>query len=299
MSAAVAAARETTFDLRPRGPFSLDQAARFWGGFVPAQHRGPEDDGHLHMAFAVEGSWEMAGVCVRQHDGRVEGRVYGDAPAEAVERQVERILSLDVDGRDFEDVGRRDPVVGNLQERFPGLRPVCFYSPFEAAAWAIISQRQQMRQAAAVKARLAEALGPLVDVHGQSMRAFPSPRALVDLEAYPGLVGDKAARLRAAARAALDGRLDAVALRARPAEEALADLRALPGIGPFSAELILLRGAGHPDYLTFQEPRFRRAVGAAYGFDGLPADAELERISQGWRPYRTWVTFLLRQAGGR
>ena len=47
--------------------------------------------------------------------------------------QVTRILSLDVDGTGFPEVGRRDPVVGGLQARWPGLRPVGFYSPYEAA----------------------------------------------------------------------------------------------------------------------------------------------------------------------
>jgi DNA-3-methyladenine glycosylase II len=73
-------------------------------------------------------------------------------------------------------------------------------------------------------------------------------------------------------------------------------LQELPGIGPFSSELILLRGAGHPDYLTLLEPRFRRAVAQAYRLDHLPSDDDLRRISEPWRPYRTWVTFLLRQA---
>ena len=56
--------------------------------------------------------------------------------------QVERILSLDVDGSGFLAVGKRDPVVGELQRRYPGLRPVGFWSPYEAAAWTIIRPRQ-------------------------------------------------------------------------------------------------------------------------------------------------------------
>ncbi|MBV8717477.1 MAG: DNA-3-methyladenine glycosylase 2 family protein, partial [Chloroflexi bacterium] len=71
--------------------------------------------------------------------------------------------------------------------------------------------------------------------------------------------------------------------------------RALPGIGPFGSELILLRGAGHPDYLTLVEPKFRRAVRQAYGLDHEPTDDDLWRISEPWRPYRMWQTFLLRQ----
>jgi DNA-3-methyladenine glycosylase II len=64
----------------------------------------------------------------------VVGEVFGDADPEAVRDQVARILSLDVDGSGFPAVGRRDPVVGGLQARWPGLRPVGFFSPYEAAA---------------------------------------------------------------------------------------------------------------------------------------------------------------------
>ncbi len=290
-------AATTSFTLEPLGPFSLEAAARFWGDFTPAGHSGLDPEGHLHMAFPVDATWQPVGICLRDldRDGALAADVYGDADRVVVQRQTARILSLNVDARGLADVGKRDPVAGRLLERFPGLRPVCFYSPYEAAVWAIISHRIQMRQAAAVKGRLAEAFGEQVSIHGQPMRAFPSPRALVDLAEFPGLFGRKPENIAAIASAALAGDLDAAALRALPDEQALAHLQKLAGIGPFSAELILLRGAGHPDYLTLQEPRFRRAVREAYALDHEPTDAELSAISEAWRPYRMWITFLLRQ----
>jgi DNA-3-methyladenine glycosylase II len=284
------------FTLQPLGPFSLRAAAAFWGGFTPAAHAGLDEQGHLHMAFSVEGSWATAGVCLRQVQDAVVGTVFGEIEDLArVRSQSARILSLDVDGRAFEDVGRRDPVAGDLQHRYPGLRPVCFYSPYEAAAWAIISHRIHRQQAASIKTRLCEALGEPVDIHGQPMRAFPAPRQLLDLSEFPGLYGRKPDNLRAVAHAALAGRLDAAYLRSLPDEQALASLQELPGIGPFGAQLILLRGAGHPDYLTLLEPKFRRALGNAYGLDTELSDADVRRVSEAWRPYRMWVTFLLRQ----
>lgn len=287
-----------TFTLEPLGPFSLEAAARFWGDFTPAGYSGTGQPGHVHMAFPVEGTWTPAGVCLQQAaNGTLTAEVFGEAPdAEAIRQQTARILSLDVDGRDLLEVGQRDPVAGRLMRDYPGLRPVCFYSPYEAGVWAIMSHRIQMRQAAAIKARLAAAYGELVSVHGEPMRAFPSPRALLDLADFPGLFDPKPARIAALARAALSGGLDASTLRSLPDAAALAHLQTLPGIGPFSAELILLRGAGHPDYLSLLEPRFRRAVGRAYALDHDPTDADLQRISDNWRPYRTWITFLLRQS---
>jgi DNA-3-methyladenine glycosylase II len=287
-----------TFILPVRGPFSLAASTRFLEGFAPAAFDAAAGQ-QLELAFPVDGTWQTAGVRVREHADGVEGEVVSPAAPgrellEAVRDQVARILSLDVDGAGFAAVGERDPVVAALQRRYPGLRPVGFWSPYEAAAWAIICARISIRQAAAIKARMAGELGEAVYFGGRTVSAFPAPPRLASLEGFPGLAGRKPEWLRSLAVAALDGRLDAARLRALPAAEALAQLRELPGIGEFSAELVLLRGAGAPDEIPRHESRLSRAVALAYDLPGPPSADELTRISAAWSPYRTWTTLLLR-----
>jgi DNA-3-methyladenine glycosylase II len=287
-----------TFGLVPRGAFSLAASIRFLEGFTPAAYAGSAD-AVLELAFPVEGSWRTVGVRVRQDPAGVTAEVVspGELGAElaaAVRAQVERILSLDVDGSGFPAVGDRDPVVGEAQRRYPGLRPVGFWSPYEAGAWTIIGHRIRITQAAAIKARIAERLGEPVSFGGRVVHAFPSPQRLAELDTFPGLAGRKPEWLRSLAQAALDGQLNAARLRAMPQEEAMADLKKLPGIGDFSAGLILLRGAGDPDALPGQEPRLARAVALAYGLPGPATPEQLRQISENWRPYRTWVTVLMR-----
>ena len=89
----------------PRGPFSLASSIRFLEGFTPAAY-GPAGDAVLELAFPAEGSWETVGVRVRQDGGEVTAEVVsprapGPELATAVRAQVERILSLDVDGSGF------------------------------------------------------------------------------------------------------------------------------------------------------------------------------------------------------
>ena len=74
-------------------------------------------------------------------------------------------------------------------------------------------------------------------------------------------------------------------------EEALAHLRALDGIGPFSAALVAIRGAGHPDLFTASEPRLGERMGRVYG---MGTDPQL--VAETWRPFRSWCAFLLRSA---
>jgi DNA-3-methyladenine glycosylase II len=67
------------------------------------------------------------------------------------------------------------------------------------------------------------------------------PLRTLDLD----LPGRKAEYLHTVAEAALDGRLDGAALRAVEPEEAVATVQEVKGLGPFAAELVVLRGATH------------------------------------------------------
>jgi DNA-3-methyladenine glycosylase II len=287
-----------TFTLVPRGPFSLAASIKFLEGFTPASYRGSGDD-VLELAFPAEGSWQTVGVRVRQDSDGVTAEIVSPQPPSPglvaeVRPQVERILSLDVDGSGFPAVGERDPVVGEVQRRYPGLRPVGFWSPYEAGAWTIIGHRIRITQATAIKARMARELGEPVSFGGQVVHAFPSPERLAKLGMFPGLAGRKPEWLRSLAQAALDGQLDTARLRAMPHEEAMSELKKLPGIGDFSAGLILLRGASDPDAVPGQEPRLARAVALAYGLPEPATPEQLLQISENWKPYRTWVTLLMR-----
>ena len=197
-----------------------------------------------------------------------------------------------MDGRGFPELGRRDPVVGELRDRYPGLRPVSFHSPYEAACWAIIAQRIRITQAAAIKQRLAEQLGERVTIAGQQLAAFPAPQRLQG-RVLPGLPAVKAERLHAIATATMAGKLDGARLRDLDTDQALEELTQLPGIGPFSAQLILARGAGHPDLFPTAERRLHEEIARAYRLTD-PTLAELAAVADGWRPYRTWVGLLLR-----
>ena len=237
--------RRPRFSFQPQGPFSLHSSARFLEGFAPAAHEQAGAEGHVHMAFVVDGVERAAGVCLRQEGERVVGEIVeGRAEdRERVRNQVARILSLDIDGSGFAAVGRRDPVVGKLQAEFPGLRPVQFFSPYESAAWALISHRVRIVQAAKVKQRMSEELGRTFSFHGDRQAAFPVPSELERLESFPGLSDLKVSRLRELAAYARTGGLDA-APPARAARRGGARRAA--------------RAAGHRPVLVGADPAARR-----------------------------------------
>jgi 3-methyladenine DNA glycosylase/8-oxoguanine DNA glycosylase len=287
----------TELSLPYRGPFSLAESTRFLEDFTPARYR-DTGDGALRLALWVEGSDRSVGVAVRQDDvGAVTAGVDGEPPPRLAE-QLARLLSLDVDASQYPAITAADPVVAPLAAAAPGSRPVSFWSPYEAACWAVLSQRTSMVAAAAVKERIAARFGTVHDVEGVPVSAFPTPARLSEVAGDLPVPVVKQERLRGLAEAARDERLDGRRLRGLPAEQALAAVRELPGIGPFSAELVVVRGASAPDVFPMAESRLHEEMAERYGL-ALPDPAVLARITERWRPFRTWVAVLLRSARER
>jgi DNA-3-methyladenine glycosylase II len=287
-----------SFVIEPDVPFSLTAAASF--GFGPTLARPKPEGDRMRLAFVLDGYTEHAGVMLTQRaDGAIEGEVEGTRKTAAAERQVRRILSLDRDAKGWLAVGKRDPVIGRLQREHPGLRPVLFHSPYEAAAWSVISHRRGRLQAAPLRTRLATEHGRTFDLAGERLAAFPLPERLATLKAFPGFEAQRIERLRGIAKAALDRRLDASHLSALPVAQARAELETLPGIGPFYADLVLVRATGLADVLPRDEPRMLAHVGHFYGLRGSATLAQLREIADRWTPFRTWAVVLIRVAGDR
>jgi DNA-3-methyladenine glycosylase II len=289
-----------TFEIKPLGGYSLEESANFIGAWHQAPSEGGGTlEGHLHLAFLTDGDWKSVGVCLTQDAaGTVRGTVYGDADTGSVEHQVSRILSLDVDGRGWPAVGKRDPVVARLQRMFSGFRPVNWSNAYEASAWCLISSRITMRQGQGIKDRMSRELGQDVDVHGHKLWVFPQPSRLIELETFAGLFGRKVEYLNALGRAALAGALDTDTLRSMPREESLAKLQDLKGIGEFGSQLVRLRALSAVDELPTKEPRLFGAIRAEYGLAREPDLAKVEELAEGWRPYRMWVCVCLRRSLG-
>ena len=289
--------------LRFTGVFSLVVSVRlaasafFAEGFRSLSE---DDEGAVFdLAFLLEGCWSSVAVRLYTRDGDVFVRMI-DNPAEAivasVKAKLEQILSLDVDGFGFEQLSREDPTIADLTMRLPGVRPVLIPSPYEAAARAIIGHRLFIRQAAAVSSRIALLHGVALSIGNGTAHAFPAPARLAELGPVEGLSDRKVVQLRALGVFASDGRLDSAMLRSLKRDAALEYLQQLPGIGPFSAELILMRGIGDPDAFPLEEKRLHRAMSKAYRLGEDPSSETLLKIASRWQPYRSWVGLLLRNS---
>ncbi len=261
------------------GPWSLATSKAFWEGFTPGALTAQGRTQQLRSVFRTEGDWRRAEVQVTQQGSTARLALTGDGDLDGAAVQACRFLSLDIDARGWPNVARRDPVIADAQALLPGLRPCGFHSPYEAAAWSVLSQRIRITQAARLRT-------DLIHRHGED-GAFPAPRLLRTLDL--DLPGRKTEYLHAVADAALEGRLDGATLRSVDPEQAIRVVQEVKGLGPFAAELVIVRGANAPDALPRHERRLDAEITERYG-----PNHTLAEVSAAWRPLRTWAAVHLR-----
>lgn len=282
-----------TFTIRPRGSFSLRQSVEFGFG----QRHSERFDGAMRMAFVADDLAATAAVVLRETQDQLTCAydLRGGASQADIERQVTRILSLDHDGDAYDAIVAADPILAKLHSLRPGMRPPLFHSPYEAAAWGVLSAR--FRKAPAVRDRLAREHGERFELEGVEQFAFPAPEALLAMQELEGLPAQKLDRLHGVARAALDGQLEIDRLTQLGPGAATTDLQQIPGIGPFYAGLVVIRGCGFTDVLPTTETRLLALVGELWGLGAPATPAQLSDIAEAWAPFRTWCSVLVRAAG--
>jgi AraC family transcriptional regulator of adaptative response / DNA-3-methyladenine glycosylase II len=208
--------------------------------------------------------------------------------------RVRRQFDLDADPATVAGVLRRDRNLAPLLRRVPGVRVPGCWDGFEIAVRAVLGQQVSVAAARTLAARLVQRWGERFGLaDGSSATAFPTPQILDDADLTAiGVTRARAQTVRTVARAVVDGRV-----HFRPEQGLDAFVAAwtqLPGIGAWTAHYIAMRALGHPDAFPAADLILRKVAG-----HGTPLPTrELERRSQDWRPWRSYVTLLLWRASG-
>jgi len=179
-----------------------------------------------------------------------------------------------------------DPVMAELVERYGELELVPGHrrglDDYTALVRSIAGQQLSVKAAQAIYGRLLEFFGG----------SPPTPRQILDadpdaMRVAAGLSRAKTTFLRSLAEHVLDGSLRLDRLGEHSDEEVMRELVAVKGIGEWSAHMFLMFQLARPDVLAVGDLGIRRAAERAYQLPDLPSAAELERIAEPWRPYRT------------
>jgi AraC family transcriptional regulator of adaptative response / DNA-3-methyladenine glycosylase II len=198
-------------------------------------------------------------------------------------------LDLDADPEAVVDALSRDTDLGPVVAKAPGQRIPRTVDEAELAVRAVLGQQVSTKAARTHVGRLVMAYGqPVHDPEGALTHAFPSVEQLLENGAIdPIHLAVPKARQRTLT-ALIAGLADgSIALDAGcDWDSARGKLLALPGVGPWTAEVIAMRGLGDPDAFPATDLGLRLAVQQL----GLPDDQrKLSEISARWRPWRSYA----------
>jgi DNA-3-methyladenine glycosylase II len=175
------------------------------------------------------------------------------------------VMQADARLRQLIEVAGR-PALRRRPAGFPGLCAI------------ICSQQLSTASAAAIWGRLAAAFNPL--------DPGSVGRARADKLARIGLSRPKIKTLKAISRAVGKGEIDIDRLAHMDADTAHAALIALHGIGPWTADIYLLFCLGHADAWPAGDLALQEAVRLAFGLKQRPAQMEMIKLAERWRPWR-------------
>jgi DNA-3-methyladenine glycosylase II len=178
-----------------------------------------------------------------------------------------------------------EPVLAELDRRFPGIRQIRQLDLFTALIRCISAQQVNLRWASTTRRRLAEAFGtPYTLDDGEIVyRLDPVRLAAVDPAAIRALqfTTSKAASIVAVAQTLVVEGLTSARLELLNDEDVVATLTRIKGIGRWSAEWVLARTLGRPCVVA-GDLGVRKAVGLAYGLEPLPSEAEVRAFGARW-----------------
>ncbi len=198
-----------------------------------------------------------------------------------------RLLDLDADPEAVVDALGADADLSALVAKAPGQRIPRTVDEQELALRVVLGQQVSVKAARTHAARLVTAYGqPVADADGGLTHVFPAVEDLAEID--PAHLAFPKSRKRTLttlirALATRDVVLDAGC----DWDRARAQLLELPGIGPWTAEVIAMRGLGDPDAFPSSDLGVRIAAEQL----GIPTEPRpLTEHSMQWRPWRSYAT---------
>lgn len=180
-------------------------------------------------------------------------------------------------------------VLGELEQRRPGIRVPGAFDGFEIAVRAIIGQQVTVAAARTIAGRLAAALGdPIETPFGALTTVFPSAARVagvaVELIARLSMPTARARTVIALARTVADG--DLILTPHTDLDVALERLRRLPGVGEWTAQYIAMRALSWPDAFPHTDLGIMKAL----------KEKDARRVleaGEAWRPWRAYAVMHL------
>ncbi|WP_419780656.1 DNA-3-methyladenine glycosylase 2 family protein [Maridesulfovibrio sp.] len=205
--------------------------------------------------------------------------------------RVRRMFDLDTDFEIIRELFQNDPLLGKGMVNGDIPRLPKAFEPFEFMIRAILGQQVSVKAATTMAGRIAEA-GRLCcgdDFPDGLDYFFPGPQEFADIDLSGiGLTRTRHETVLTAVRAVNDGRVTLSGNQSL--EDFHGNFSALKGIGDWTVNYVAMRGLGLPDSF----PAGDLGVIKALTLEGVkPSTAEVIKVAEKWRPYRSYATLCL------
>jgi DNA-3-methyladenine glycosylase II len=290
--------------LSPKSPFDFSKSLDFLRAFPPMRDDQKIDELSLTRAVCIGGQTVVFDV---RSTGTIKSprlkyilstdRSLTQGVRDAVVDRIGFFLSLIDDLEQFYRIGYGDVDFAPVLQRLYGLHQVKFLTPFEAACWAVLSQRYPAAAAQRTKQAITQKFGTSLEMNGQRYVAFPEPYRLayVNEPNLDAIVRNQRKTQFLIGVAKAFAEKDERFLRTAKYDEVEKWLSQIQGIGEWSSKLILLRGLGRMEKIAV-EKRLLRAASKVYSRGRTLTQSVLDQMAEKYGPWKGYWAYYLRTA---
>ncbi|HLJ82257.1 MAG TPA: AlkA N-terminal domain-containing protein [Ktedonobacterales bacterium] len=210
---------------------------------------------------------------------------------------LDRMLGLSFDLAPVQRAINGDERLGQVLAQVPGLKPPGYDSLWTTLLCVVPFQQVSLDAGMSILNRLVVATGSAREHAGRAYYAFPSPERIAaadpDLLRQCGLSWIKVRTLMGAAEQIASGALREEEIARLDDEEAVRLLTQLPGIGPWSAQIILLRGFRRLGVFPVGDSGVNGTLVKLFQVDAKQAEVRLRALAESLGPWKGYLYFLL------
>lgn len=178
-----------------------------------------------------------------------------------------------------------DPIMGSLADRYQ-LVPLKRSSSYIASlAETIVSQQLSVKAAETIWRRFLSVIGGSVNPE----RIHTTDDIIIR---SCGISKQKCTYLKYLASAYMTNLLDDSRIERLSDEQVMQNLMQIKGIGRWTSEMFLMFALAREDVFSFGDIGLQNAIKTIYGFKKKPSISTMTRLSQKWKPYRTYAARL-------
>jgi DNA-3-methyladenine glycosylase II len=292
-----------TIRLKPVAPFSFDLSATIFGK-GDRQIRNFQND-IFRQVIHVDGKLVLVSLSAESRLDTSFLRAelicrnkLDEIDIEAAKKTITKMFNIDLDLNPFYETVKVDAVMQKIARILRGLRSPTTQTVFEALIDSIVEQQISLKVATSIERKIIKKFGEVIETKGNTYYAYPSPETLASAAGAElcscGLSGRKAEYIKEISNLVASGTLDLERFKSYSStEQIISELDSVKGIGPWTAELTVIRSMQKWDALPADDIGLRRIIAQYYCQGEKISSDQVRKIAEIWGKWKGLAAFYL------